>query len=498
MSSHSDPILRALQTGDEACPDGRGLAQLGRLAREGAAPPKPIDLVARVRAACADADLDQAEAEMIDELYDGDSAAAAAADPGLARLGELVRTGAALERDPDLLPRLEGKLNRLSSRRAAVPDVDGATRWRIWTLVVAGHVAALLALAVFNVRMSNKQPLQVDQGIGGPSLPGLYSVDTGSLVTRDAAPQELELAGTWYDLNQRPTELLALRSEQRLRDQARSRYGMADSAGTAAGATAWLVARQQADSGVVGVLTGRTDHDVAVQSLAALALLGQGGDDPAVAAAAGRVLDWLAAQQPAGVDDGTAGGYLALALVEGALQLERDDLRAAAEAQLAVMATAGELGPVRGGALLLACELAAVAGYALPEGLRARAVEAGGPATQVVAEQLAQGVHAAMGGVTALLTVRPEADADGRLDFLAWQMSTFAVREVGGLLWLQWAESLQRAVLPTFQHSPDGEAWMPGAVVRHAPVTGPAADVFATSLALLTLQAPYRYLPLAH
>ena len=365
-------------------------------------------------------------------------------------------------------------------------------------MVIAGHVAALLTLAVFNVKMSNRQPLPVPGGIGGPSVPGLYAVDTGALVTRDAVPQELELATTWFDLAERPRELLALRGEARLRDQARDRYGMADSAGTAAAATAWLVAQQQVETGTIGILTGHSAHDVAIQSLAALALLGQGGDDAATVAAADRVLTWLAGQQPRlGVRDATVGGYLALALVEGALQREREDLRLAAESQLALVA-ADELTRARGGALLLACELAVTAGYAVPDGLRPRAVAAGDAATRVVAQQLAEGVHAAMGGVTPLLAQRPEPDATGRLDLLGWQMSTFAVREVGGLLWLQWADDLQRAILPVFRHSPDGLAWMPAETVRHAEITGPASEVFATSLALLTLQAPYRYLPLSH
>lgn len=497
MTTPSDPILRALREGDEACPDGRALAALGRLAREGARLPGPVDLVDRVRADCAAIDLDQAEAEMIDELYDGDRATAAAADPTLARLGELVRTGAAPEREVDLLPRLEGKLTRLSSRRAAAADLDGSTRWRIWTMVIAGHVAALLTLAVFNIQMADRA--QPRTGIGGPELSGLYAIDVGSLTTRHAAPQELELAPTWLALADRPQQVLALRAQRPLRDQARERYGMSDSAGTATAATAWLVARLRNQSGTIGTLTGEVEHDVAVQSLAALALLGQGSDDPVTRASAARVLEWLLVQQPrVAVHDVTVGGLLALALVEGALQHERSDLRAAAEAQLAGIATGGEFGRARGGALLLACELAATAGFALPDGLRARALAAGDIADAAVGRQLAEGVHAAMGDVPALLADRPVPDDAGRLDLLAWQMPTFAVRELGGLLWLQWAEDLQRSLLPAFRHSPDGEAWMPGELVRHAEITGPAADVFATSLALLTLQAPYRYLPLAH
>ena len=42
----------------------------------------------------------------------------------------------------------------------------------------------------------------------------------------------------------------------------------------------------------------------------------------------------------------------------------------------------------------------------------------------------------------------------------------------------------------------EGRAHVDGSLVRHAQVVGPGADVFATSLALLNLQAPYRYVPL--
>jgi len=490
---HSDPILRALRDGDEACPDGRALVAVGRIVREAATPPDPVDLVASVRAGCASLDRELSEDQLVDEFYDGD-AAAAAADPALQRLGELLREAATPEDEVDLLPRLEGRFGRLSSRRAVATDVDGATRWRIWTAVIVGHVAAFLALAIFNVRMSG--------GIGDEQqvleIPRLYRMDTSD-IGREVVPRELDLPATWSDLSGHPEQLLALRGEARLREEARRRYAMTAASGTVEAALAWLQHRQDAESGAIGSLTGRVDLDLAVQSLAALALVGEGVDDSARRAAADRLLTWLAEHaDKAAATDATVDGLLALALVEGALLLERDDLRRSAEEVLAEAARDPGIDRGRGGMLVIAAEIAALNAWEVPTAVRAAAVDPVDLGVRTHLQQIREGLHPSMGSVTRILAQPLAADAEGRLDLLGWIAATMAVREVGGLLWNQWADELHGLVLPHFAYTPDGQAWPPGERVRHAGVTGPAADVFATSLAIILLQTPYRYLPLAH
>ncbi|MDA3963101.1 MAG: hypothetical protein PF961_20130 [Planctomycetota bacterium] len=483
--SDSDPIFRALHQGDEACPDGRALAAIGRLAREAAQPPKAVDLRASVLAACAELG-DAADDDLIDEIYDGDGAAAAAADPGLAKLGEIVREAASLEREPDLLPKLEGKIQRMSTRRMAVAGVDHARSWRIWTIVVASHVAALFALAVLNVRFS-----QAQQDNGRPLL---YQFD-GARLSQRMVEIDLALPATWAESS--PDMLLALRSNAKLRNQARASYVMRDAAGTVGSALTWLQARQDTKSGAIGMLSGLAAHDLAVQSLAGLALLGEGLDDPSRRNAANLVCTWVlthVADQE--VLDRTVGGLAALTLTEGALLLERDDLRAGAESLLLQLSASP--GHERSVGLLVAAELAAVAGWSVPEPLRASMRAEANDANAVYAKQIGHGAAAAMGAVTQFLSDRPEPDAEGRLDLMAWWLPSLAVREVGGILWFQWSEELQRNLLPRFSSTPNGEAWLPGQMVRHAGVAGPAADVFATSLAVLILQTPYRYLPLQH
>ena len=493
MTANHDPILRALRDGDEACPDGRALVTLGQYARLAAIPPQPVDLVASVRAACATlGDADTQDADLIDEYYDGE-AAASAADPGLRRLSELVREAAMLEREPDLLPRLEGKFGRLSSRRAVAADIDGATRWRIWTAVIVGHVAAFLALAIFNVRMSGN----IDDGPRVLEVTRLYQMDT-SLIGQDGIPGSIELPMTWSDLAGQPQRLMVLRSSQELRDLARQRYGMEASAGTVQAGVAWLLHHQQSESGVIGQLTGRTDRDLAVQSLAALALLGEGVDDPTRKEALGRLVDWLAVQAPKATQtDATVDGLVALALVEAAVLLQRTDLQPLCEQVLQAAANDPGIDQARSGSLVVAAEMAALQQWTVPAELRAAAVQHTDLGVSTFLSQIEHGQHASMQGVSQIIDEPLAADANARLDLLSWIAPTLAVRQTGGLLWAAWAEDLQGLVLPAFSYTLDSQAWLPAERVRHAGVAGPAADTFATSLAIIVLQSPYRYLPLA-
>nr|MBA3710099.1 hypothetical protein [Planctomycetota bacterium] len=148
----TDPLLRAVADGDPACPDGRALARLGALVRDHARPPAPIDVAAAVRArmrgeaAFADDDSDQSaediERAQIDRAYDGDGST----DEHLARLGDLVRSAADLPRPVDLIERVRAKL-RQSANQPSMPTLDGGSRWRIWSAVIASHVAALVVVA---------------------------------------------------------------------------------------------------------------------------------------------------------------------------------------------------------------------------------------------------------------------------------------------------------------------------------------------------------------
>nr|MBA3687209.1 hypothetical protein [Planctomycetota bacterium] len=96
--------------------------------------------------------------------------------------------------------------------------------------------------------------------------------------------------------------------------------------------------------------------------------------------------------------------------------------------------------------------------------------------------------------VAQLARMLPEVDAAGRVDPLGWFFATLAMREAGGAPWTAWSTALRERLLPVFVLS-DGRAHVPAERVRFAASAG--GDVFATSVAIIDLQAPYRYIPLA-
>jgi hypothetical protein len=78
----------------------------------------------------------------------------------------------------------------------------------------------------------------------------------------------------------------------------------------------------------------------------------------------------------------------------------------------------------------------------------------------------------------------------GRPDPLGWFFATLALREADGAEWSRWAGALEAHLLPLVQD--DGH--VDAGAIRYGETGG---EVFATSLVLLNLQVPYRYLPLA-
>ena len=517
MSEH-DPIWRAAVNGDEACPDGRALAAIGDLVRR-TAKPAAADLVSRVRGACELVSNDEGDS-LVDELYDEGSEAAAAADPELAAIARLVREVATPNREVDLLPQLHRRLvqTRSSRRSSVVPKVDRSTSWRIWTAVIGGHVAALFALAILNVRYADQQVHEggndlADAVISYPEHVHITSqVDMQRLrpPTSTAGGDDLELELNWHAFDGGAERLFELRSEQSVRDQARAYYRLDDSSGTVRAALTWLTRRQDPVTGIVGTLSGDEAVDCAVQGIVALTFLGEGLGNGTRAAAVQRQLNWLASQHDVAAEaDAVTAGAVALALIEGAILFEDGNLRIAAEAVLS-----GYSGPIdaaaggRSGFLMLAASLATLAHYEVPERLQQALAEVadanavpgediGRVGLRTFAIQAHSGVHESLQLVVRLADHQPIADADGTIDPLAWLFPSMAMRETGGTLWWQWCERLQSALLPQFTYTSDDQAWVTGEKVKYAGVTGEAADVFATSVVLLNLQVAYRYLPLA-
>lgn len=506
MSPDADPLLRATADGDTACPDGRALAALGRLVRSAATPPHRSDLAQGVLARLAD-DSDDVEPaaplhdQAIDLFYETGAPGAA---PTVAALAALVRDAATPPHPVDLAAGVERAL--AGSARLTPPRIDLATRWRIWSTVVAGHVAALLAFAVYQ---SNATPPAepVRESTMNVAAKGAGTVGTRSL----PAPSR---PTSWSQMGSGGHDLFALRRDHALRATARAEAGLGASATTVAAALAWLQAQQDPATGRFGRTPGGTAHDVAVQSLALLALLGEGVDDPARSVAVRRGLGWLG-ERLAGDDlhDDTAAGLAALALVEGALLTGDAGLRIAAEHRIARFegAVPAQPGPSGlGGFVLLAVETAQQAGFTVPgrvletarrnlgRTLPGEEADAGRIGLAALARFISgRGVNPSTGRLLETLESDhrlPRPDFAARIDPLGWYFAVLAVRQQGGPAWDRWARELQDSLLPCFVQV-DGQAWVPAAKVRFADAA-PDGDLFATSVALLDLQAPYRYLPL--
>ncbi len=528
MSSDSDPLLRALTDEDPACPDGRALVALGRLIRHHSVPPGAAiavadDVIARL------SDAEQLDSAQIDACFDGGQPAA---DAQLARLGELVRSLA--PRRVDLKDRVLARI-RASSRFSAFASDSQAVfertrRWRIWSAVVAGHCAALLAFAIFEIGFTGRSDAHGDgdmavasepardlsPGTGGASgaMPAGLPHDAGAHFLSTLPPH---LPPTWLDIRGLGADLFLLRRFPELRQESRHHYGMEESAEPVRAGLAWLVAQQDAATGSFGAPSGNFDRDVATQSLATLALLAEGSGDPARRTAARRGLDWLA-RSLAG--DGTSrladtgivsSGLGSLALVEGGLLLNDTALQQQAEDCLAELDSGMPMQPGAaglGGFVLLALETAQQGGLHVPGRLLQQSRRSIGRSLPVQENDPGRlGVAAfarfilghrdnpsTIHQVERLGELLPVPDPSGRVDPLAWFFATLAMREAGGASWERWALTLQHSLLPLLVGDADGTAHVEAGRIRYGESAG---AVFATSVTLLDLQAPYRYLPLA-
>jgi hypothetical protein len=492
--SDTDPLLRAIATGDERCPDGRALARLGRIARGDAVAPR-TDLAPAVLARLTDADRGfgaDADAETRAEraaraadAIDAYVERGAVADPALARLGELVRS-VAPPRRTDLTERVRAGLER--SERGSERTFDGSARFRVWSAVIAGHLAALLFIAVF----------RGDHAAPQTAAP----VDTAVAAVAAQLPQST--APSWAALREIDGDLFQTRRDPRLRAALAHASGL-DSGDAVPRMLGWIAARQRSDGRFSEHADdGSADRDrtTAVQAFALLALLGEAPDERGDTVRRG--LDRLAADADAPGLAPTPAGLAALALTEGAL-LTRDPGRdRVAERALARIDHDGSAPGSLPGFAWLALETAQHGGLSVSRRQleRARAAYARRlPDAQAEADRIGlyafvrcvNGYRARPGTVQLVRTLAartPPANADA-VQPLAWFFPALALREAGGEAWAGWAHALRLALVDTI--AADGR--VPATRVRYAP--GPDGDLLATALTALVLQTPYRYLPLA-
>ncbi len=515
--SDTDLILRAVSDGNPACPDGPALARLGALVRRHSELSAQVEIVSQVRErlrgdavhiqehAAAPAAVSDDE---IDAVWEDNGEQAA----DLARLRQMV--GALAPPDPvDLRAAVRARLAEADHRGTAL-QLPPSSRWRLISSVILSHFAAVLAIAVFYGALRDQRP---DADASAPEVtakkpsPLPSGSDQSGAVPAGPLVLDHPLPARWSDIRALGLDIYALRRDQRLRAMAGDHYRTASARPCVAEGLAWLAGQQRAD-GVVGDLSGDAARDLATQGFAALAFLGEGEDDPARAAHAHASLAWIAARLDAATeaDRGQVATAIAvLALVEGAGLGENPGLREQAERAIPLLD--GGVPPEPGvgglgGFTLLALEVAEQGGLRVPErlleGARQRLARTAPQADDCGALGLAAfarevyGQRSTAGAtreIAELGRMLPARASDGTVDPLAWFFATLAMREVGGEAWATWSQSLQAALLPAFQYVPVGSCRVPGSAARHA--SGRGGDVFATSLAIIDLQAAYRYLP---
>lgn len=499
----SDPILAAITGRDAACPDGAAMEQLGAAVRAVATPPAPVDLLAAVRAGCtaaasnADAadSTDAGEAALIDDLYDGESQAAAAADPQLASLGALVRDAATPDDEVDLLPRLEGRFHDRETSRRLHAQAERATRWRIWTAVVGGHVAALFALAVFRLEFVPKEIGDGESVMHAPGADaGLYRIDLEALLSA-ADEQHAGLATNWAAHAQEATSLVRTRRDPALRERTRNLFRLNGSQPTVTAGLTWLQRRYQRETHLVG---GSADVEVVLlrQASVAAALLGEGHGDADRESISLAVLEWLTQQDPMTADPTTA-GVVALSLIDARQVLDDERWGQAAAVWLTRAATVEQAWT---GITLLAAAQAEVAGVAVPPPLTAelRRLRQMGVAEvfnltgdRFAAAALVRRVAGvATPGASARL-VAMLAEESVTVDPQTWFLASLYQREAEPVMWRTWAASLQGRLLAECRFTAEGEAWLPHLSDRRSHDTATS-----TAWLLLALQAGYRYVPL--
>lgn len=512
MNHDHDPLLRAVRDGDTACPDGAALAELGRRVRAASTPAREVDLVAgvlaRLNAPATVTGADEAFGdEAIDAFYDTGNDGG---NDDLLQLSELVRTACAPLHTSDLeqavRARLKGSSLRLNSQRA----VDLGGRFRVWSAVIIGHVAALLAITTWQADADATAPAQATDGTvatspadaSDPSLTAEVGTARGPHQRAATPPQ------AWSDLHRSRTDLFAPRRNAAAREQARVAAGLADTAPLVTGAVRWLLEQQDPTSGHFGLVAGSPERDLATQSLAVLALLGEGVDDADRATAVRLGLGWLDTHHGSASRDGVAASLAALALVEGAVLLNDEALRLRAAMSLTSIMPDQPGHAGLGGFAWLALQTAAstgipVSGHALAsaEALLGRTLPTNhddpGRIGLAAYVRLVTGRHALAStshllGLLDRAPLRPRRDAADRIDPLGGLFATWAQRQADGRGWTIWARELAAVTTPAFTRLGD-LAWVSAERVRFADAV-PNGDVFATAVTVLSLQAPYRTL----
>ena len=454
-------------------------------------------------------------------------------DPTLDRLAGLARSVG-----PRRVDLTQAVLRRISasSRLAAVLGADderesatGRSRWRIISAVIAGHVAALLAFAIFQIGFHAGQDAKADEsGLAANNTDGGADGQGGAVaggrngLNLKAPELPPNLPATWGDIRGLGTDLFLLRRFPELRANARMQFDMRASGSSVALSVAWLRGRLDAKTGTFNAdpLATADERALATHALGTLALLGEGLGDKAHSADTRRALDWLRvrlgdtelAGDGSGTDHAFAGlsqvtsGLVSLTLVEGALLYGDLGLRSVGESTMITLdrglpMQAGAAG--LGGFTLLALETAQQGGMRVPGRLlqqARRSLARSLPTQDADAGRVGLAAFAryiyGLGGnsstrqqIGQLGNLLP-GSAAGRPDPLGWFFATLALREADGSDWQKWAGALEGQLIPLVQT--DGH--VSAEAIRYGETGG---DVFATSLVVLNLQAPYRYLPLA-
>ena len=521
--SDTDPILRAISDGNTACPDGRALAKLGELIRDHSGPSRPVELTSRVRLHLeSDAvrivddplALSSDEEAAIDALWDSDRIG----DSEHLRLRTLissVKPPAAI----DLTAAVRRSLSQVEP--ATLQDQHPRkSRWGMWSAVIAAHVAALLAITLYQSALHPSLPADsssVSTSQGGSdwiSGPNAKIRSGGGTAADPQALMPVHLPSQWSDVQVDGQDLFLLRRSPEIREAARLHYGMDASHEVVRQGVAWLQSQDSA-TGIFGTLSGNPDRDLATQSLATLALLGEGLDDQGRLQRARASLSWIAgnlhrdaAHAPGAIPSGMA----AMALVEGAALTADPVLRANAEQALHDLDQDQPPQPGAaglGGFTLLALETATQENMAVPSRLL---IQARRTLARSIPQQeddtgrlglaaFSRMIYGFREQPSTIREVRLLNDLtpsihEGKSDPLGWFFATLAMREAGGAAWTRWSTALQVSLVPQFQKSENALAHIPSSQVHYAGLQG--GDIFATSLALLNLQVAYRYLPLAN
>ena len=523
MNTPSDPVLRALQTGNEACPDGPAIARLGAQLRAAAKPPQPVDLRAAVLAASHTCSAD----ELIDGQLAGDPASIAA-DPELHAICTLAREAAQPPQPIDLPAKVLNTVHsQRSSRRLAI---ERPSRWRTWTLVAAGHIAALLLLGLMTSEHDNTgnhngatvDVLAAAQHVhgGGSFYVASVRLNRENADFHNGAQLPAHLPKRWQGAHRLGVDLFAVRRDASFRQLLRTHYHTTGSTNSTRSALNWLIAQQDESGQIAADIDSNDAVNIGGHALALLAILGEGADDPARYQAALHACTWLCNQSELNTvadETGAAArtwhvmrGYAALALVESAALLGDTTAKETALQILNSAATSStnrqrqsaELGGAEA-AWMLAINQATALGWQIDPASKQwahRHLNAVKPNTYSDIGTLGMATFARQ---IAGRSNRPETQelltrlsnaplADQAPDPLAWWLPTLAMREAGGEAWLNWSNASERALLVAMVDDKDG-TFLPA----QAAANSAGSDVIATAAAVLNLQAAYRYLPLA-